>query len=819
MQNFVDVILPLPLEKHFTYSVSESESKRIEPGTRVAVPFGKTKVYTGIVSKIHHTPPQVYDAKPIEQILDEEPTVSTMQLVFWKWLAEYYLCSEGEVLRAALPSAFLLESETVIELNPTTQIEVESLKDDELLVYEALQNQPLIKIKEVMNILDRKSVMPVLNRLASKNAIIVNQELYKQYKPKLVRYIRLKPAFSTKEKLRELLEELKNASKQKQVILSFFSLASGGDGLGKRIRTKDLQKKSGASRSIIKSLIDKGILEEYNLKSERILTEGLKSLSEINFNEYQQQAFSEIDKVLETENVCLLHGVTSSGKTEIYIKQIEKVVDKGKQVLYLLPEIALTTQLISRMRNYFGNGVLVYHSKYSVNERVEIYRHIRHGEGGKIILGARSSVLLPFKNLGLIVIDEEHEPGFKQFDPAPRYHARDAAVVLASLFKAKVLMGSATPSLESYYNATHGKYGLVSLSERFGGVLPPKIELVDLKEMHHKKKMKGHFSDTLLEEMKRVLKMEKQIILFQNRRGFSPILECLTCGHSPQCPNCDVSLTYHRGINKLRCHYCGYHIAMQIKCMACGSHELNTKGFGTEQIETELKALFPDYNIGRMDLDTTRGKYGYEKIITSFENREIDILVGTQMLSKGLDFRNVDLVGVMNADSLLNFPDFRAWERCFQLLVQVAGRSGRTKNQGKVLIQTYNPNLPVLKQVVGNDYEGLFNNQMEERQNFLFPPICRLIRLSFKSRDYNLVNKSAEWFAKVIKQSLKENVLGPEFPPIARIRNEYHKNILIKIPAEQSINKTKNFITKTISGFRAISEFNRVRIIINVDPY
>lgn len=816
MQHFVDVILPLPLEKHFTYSVTGAEAGKLQPGMRVAVPFGKTKVYTGIVSKLHQTPPQIYQAKPIEQVLDEEPTVTHIQLKFWKWIAEYYLCWEGDVLRAALPGAFLLESETVIELNKSVKIDLESLKDDELLVYEALQNQSLMKIREVMDVLDKKSVMPVINRLSAKNAVVVNQEIYQQYKPKLVRYIRLMPEFSNEGKLRDLLEKLKNAHKQRQVILSFFSLSSG---LGKRIKAKELQKKSGATSTTIKSLIDKGILEEYHLKTDRVVSENPKTLAEISFNEHQQKAFSEINEVFEKTNVCLLHGVTSSGKTEIYTKQIEQALSKGKQVLYLLPEIALTTQLISRMRNYFGNEVLVYHSKYSVNERVEVYRHVLHGIKGKIIIGARSSILLPFKDLGLIIIDEEHEPSFKQFDPAPRYHARDSAVVLASSFGAKVLMGSATPSLESYYNAIHGKYGLVTLSERFGNVLPPEIELVDIKEKQRKKRMTGHFSDRMLEEIKRVLKNEKQVILFQNRRGFSPILECQTCGHSPQCPNCDVSLTYHRGINKLRCHYCGYHIAMQSKCMACGSHELTTKGFGTEQIETELKALFPDNKIGRMDLDTTRGKHGYEKIINAFENREMDILVGTQMLTKGLDFRNVDLVGVMNADSLLNFPDFRAYERCFHLLVQVAGRAGRTKDQGKVLIQTYNPNYPVFRQVVENDYEAMYKNQMEDRHHFNYPPIYRLIKLSFKSRDYNKINEASEWFARMLRQSLGGNVLGPEFPPIARIRNEYHKNILVKIPPKQSLQKTKDYIKKAVSGFRAVADFSRVKIVVNVDPY
>ena len=816
MSHFIDVILPLPLEKHFTYEVTEAEAKKIQSGMRVAVPFGKTKVYTGIVSKIHRQAPQIYEAKPIEQLLDETPVVTQQQLAFWKWIATYYMCAEGEVLRAALPSAFLLESETVIELNQAANIEDENLKDDELLVYEALQNQSLLKIQDVMQILDKKNVLPVINSLVRKNAVIVNQELYKQYTPKLVRYVRLHPEYAKEGKLKGLLEELSKAPKQRQVVLSLFSLATNRK---KPIMATELVKKSGVSSAVVKALVVKSILEEYHQQKDRVLYKGEPATKEIHLNEHQETAIAEIKSVFSEGNVCVLHGVTSSGKTEIYMKLIEKVIAEGKQILYLLPEIALTTQLISRLQAHFGDDVLVYHSKYSVNERVEVYQHVLNRTKGKIVIGARSSIFLPFVDLGLIVVDESHEATFKQFDPAPRYHARDAAVVLASFFGANVLMGSATPSVESYYNALHQKYGLVSLSKRYGNVQPPSIELVDIKEKQRKKQMTGHFSDRLLEAIKETLENEKQVILFQNRRGYSPILECNTCGHSPQCPNCDVTLTYHRHNNKLRCHYCGYHIAMQTKCMACGSTELTTKGFGTEQIETELNALFPEHKTGRMDLDTTRGKYGYERIITAFENREMDILVGTQMLAKGLDFRNVDLVAVMNADSLLNFPDFRAHERSFQLLLQVAGRAGRTKNRGKVLIQTYNPFHQILQQVSTNDYLGMYKGQLDERHNFKYPPIFRLIKLSFKGRDYNQVNDASAWFAKTLRQSLKENVLGPEFPPVARIRNEYYKNIMIKIPPKQSLKKTKEYLKKVRASYASIGTFNRVRIIINVDPY
>ena len=752
MPVFANVILPLPLDRLFTYQVAEEDVDALKIGMRVAVPFGKSKVYTGVVAKIHQEEPQQYEAKLIEEILDEKPTVTTHQLKFWAWIASYYMCAEGEVMKAALPSAFLLESETVVELNKKGKFDEDQLTDQEFLIVEALQNQSLLKIHEVMQILEKKTVLPVLNSLVAKNAIIVNQELYKQYKPKLIKYVRLAKNYQSEQKLNTLLEELSNAPKQRELILQLFSLQAK---LKKPIEKQQLAKESGASASSIKSLVTKGVLEEYTLQKDRVNYEGEVNDIQLHFNKEQEQAYSEIKKHFENNQVTLLHGVTSSGKTEIYIKLIEEVISKGKQVLYLLPEIALTTQLIGRLQAYFGQEVLVYHSKYSVNERVEVYKHVLNNTKGKIVIGARSSIFLPFQDLGLIVVDEAHEATFKQYDPAPRYQARDAAVVLANFFGSQLLLGSATPSLESFHNAELHKYELVKLTKRFGNVLPPAIELVDIKEKHKKRKMTGHFSDRLLEEMKETLADGKQVILFQNRRGFSPILECNTCGHSPQCPNCDVSLTYHQNSKSLRCHYCGYHMAMQQQCIACGSSEITTKGFGTEQVETELEALFPDHKTARMDLDTTRGKYGYEKIITAFEQQQIDILVGTQMLTKGLDFRNVDLVGVMNADSLLNFPDFRAHERSFQLLLQVAGRAGRTKDRGKVLIQTYNPYHQILQQVSSNNYAEMYKEQMDDRYNFKYPPYYRLIKLSLKSRDYNLVNEASAWLAKALSQAFR----------------------------------------------------------------
>ncbi len=817
MSFFVDVILPLPLENHFTYEISSRESNFLKPGMRVAVPFGKTRIYTGIVSRVHNMAPQIYEAKPIEQILDEEPVVTTIQLELWSWIAKYYMCAEGEVLRAALPGSFLLESETLIQLSPSQVMAEEDLDDQEYLIFEALKTQSSLRIQEVMQLLDKKTVLPVINRLVAKNIIVVNQEIFEQYKPKLVRYVKLADGYSSEAQMPILLDELSKAPKQRDVVLTWFQLQASSK---KPVRLKDLSQLSGASAAIIKSLLDKNIFTEYYLKEDRVNFDGDATNTNFQLNKGQQTALEEINSGFAEGNVCLLHGVTSSGKTEIYIKLINDAIAGGKQALYLLPEIALTSQLVSRLQAFFGEQVMVYHSKYSVNERMEIYNHVLKDDSkAKIILGARSSLFLPFRDLGLIVVDEEHETTFKQFDPAPRYNARDTAVVLAGMHKANLILGSATPSLESYYNATHNKYKLVDLKERYGNVLMPKIEIVDLKEKYKKKLMTGHFSDRLLEEIRITLNEGEQVILFQNRRGYSPILECNTCGHSPHCPNCDVSLTFHQFSNQLRCHYCGYHMAMQQSCMVCESTELTTKGFGTEQIETELKALLPETRIGRMDFDTTRGKHGHQKIISAFEQENIDVLVGTQMLSKGLDFRKVRLVGIMNADTLLNFPDFRAHERSFQLMLQVAGRAGRTQARGKVLIQTYNPHHQIVKQVSENNYSAMYKEQLVERYQYQYPPYYKIIKFTLKSRDYSKTNEAADWIAKGLGNVFKENVLGPEFPPVARIRNEYYKNILLKIPPQQSLGKTKQYIEKLLKSFKAIAIWRSVRVIINVDPY
>ena len=817
MQYFINVILPVPLEKLFTYQITEAESAFLKKGMRVAVPFGKTKIYTAIVSKVHTEAPTAYEAKEIHQILDDEPVVNAFQLNLWQWISSYYLCTLGDVMRAALPNAFILESETIISKNNSKIIDESLLADDEFLIYEALHHQSSLKIHDIANILDKKNVLPVINRLLDKNAILIEEEVYEKYKPKLVRYVKLHVNFSSETALRALLEDLSRSPKQRHVVMTLFSLSASTK---KPVKVSDLTHEGGASSAVVKTLIDKGILEEYHIQIDRVQYSEQENEATKVLNDFQEKALSEIQTSFASQSVILLHGVTSSGKTEVYVKLIEEFINNGKQVLYLLPEIALTTQLVMRLQNYFGDQVAVYHSRYSSQERVEVWKHVlENSSKAKIVLGARSSVFLPFNNLGLIIVDEEHEPSFKQFDPAPRYHARDTAVVLAHMHGAKVLLGSATPSLESYFNAKQNKYGFVEINARYNNVLMPEIELVDIKDKLKRKLMKGHFSDRLIQEMTETLQEGFQIILFQNRRGFSPIVECHTCGVSPQCPNCDVSLTYHQFKDQLRCHYCGYYSAMLKNCLACGSVELDSKGFGTEQIEEEVKLLFPEHKVARMDLDTTKGKYGYEKIINAFERQEVDILVGTQMLTKGLDFRQVKLVGVMNADNMLNLPDFRAHERSFQLMLQVAGRAGRTDARGRVLIQTYNPYHNILQQVSTNDYVGMFNEQINERYNYKYPPIYKQIKITLKHNDYNKVDAASIWLAQSLRRVFDEAVLGPESPPISRIRNQFHKNILIKIPKKQSLTKTKEAIIKINNSFFSIKDFRSVKVILNVDNF
>ncbi|ESU26449.1 primosomal protein N' [Flavobacterium limnosediminis JC2902] len=816
MPHFVEVVLPLALPKTFTYLVSEAEFQYIQKGMRVAVPFGKTKIYTALVIDLHQNAPTLYQAKEIHQILDDAPVVNEFQIEHWQWIANYYMCSIGEVFKSALPSGFLLESETIISAPKEVTVNAKELSDSEFLIYQALQQQSSLKVEDIVAILGKKNVFPVLNAMLAKNVLVLQEEVAEKYKPKLTRYIRLQEEFLQQEQLSELMQILSRAQKQRELVMHYFQLNAKEK---KPVSVKQLLEISGSTSAVVKSLVDKEIFEEYYITEDRVSFEKEEE-SGFQLSLPQQKAFDEIKESFDKQSVTLLHGVTASGKTEIYIKLIEDYIAKGQQVLYLLPEIALTTQLVTRLTAYFGNQVAVFHSKYSNNERIEVWNQVlQHSDKAKIVIGARSALFLPFFDLGLIVIDEEHEQTFKQFDPAPRYHARDAAIVLASQHKAKVLLGSATPSLETYHNVKAKKYGLVELFERYGNVVLPEIYLVDLKDKYKRKRMNGHFSDDLLEAMAETLSKGEQVILFQNRRGYSPFVECMTCGHVPQCPSCDVSLTYYKFKNQLRCHYCGHSIANPTHCHACQSVDLSTKGFGTEQIEMELKALFPEKTIGRMDQDTTRGKFGYEKIIDAFKNLEIDVLVGTQMLAKGLHFDNVTLVGVMNADNMLNQPDFRSHERAYQMMMQVSGRAGRSEKRGKVMIQTYNPYHNIIQQVTHNDYNGMYNEQVYERHNFKYPPYYRLVKLTLKHRDFDKLKEGSMWLYNVLVQQLQIPVLGPEEPAISRIRNEFIRTILIKIPNQNHLGQTKKTTQRILNSFEAIAQYRAIKVTINVDNY
>ena len=814
---FVEVILPLPLPKLYTYRINEDEAHFLQTGMRVAVSFGKSKVYTALVHKVHTNEP-TYETKDIEYILDETPIVTPNQITHWQWIADYYMCTLGEVIKSALPSAFLLESETIIEiaekdLNPYL------FSDDEFQVYEALHYKTALKGSEVSKIIPKKKTLKVIKSLVEKGAARISERIFEKYVPKLVKFIRLAKDYQSQEGLQKALELLKG-EKQKKLIMAYFNHINREV---LPLKVENLLEEAKVSNAVLKSVVEKGILEIYYLQKDRVSFAGSEVLAKKTLNNIQNEALYQVQQQFQTKNTVLLQGVTASGKTEIYIELIDQYLKKGKQVLYLLPEIALTIHLINRLKKHFGKNLSVYHSKYNTNERIEVWNNVLNNcSKAQLVVGVRSSVYLPFKDLGLVVIDEEHDSSYRQFDPAPRLQARDSAIMLANIFKAKTLLGTATPSIESMHNVKVGKYGFVYLSKRYTNFLPPIIELIDIKDKQHRKRMNGHFSDILIEEMTNTLSQGKQVLLFQNRRGYAPIVQCMHCGTVPQCPHCDVSLTFHHSSNQLRCHYCGYAIPMPKTCIACGSVDLKTKGFGTEQISKELEILFPQVAIDRMDQDTTNGKYGYEKILAKFEQQETQILVGTQMISKGLDFENIGLVGVMNADALIHSPDYRAYERSFQLLLQVSGRAGRSAQRGKVLIQTYNPQHPVIQQVLQNDFKGMYQNQIEERQSFSYPPFVQMIKITLKHTNFNRTNEGAEWFANALKEAFASKkgieILGPEFPLISRIRNEYLKDVLVKVkPSELSIHHTKEQIKRIETSFQSISNFRTIRVSYLID--
>lgn len=813
---FVEVIVPLALDPTFTYQINQAEFEFIQPGMRVAVPFGRNKVYTALVVEKHHRQPELYQAKEINEIIDAVPVVTLEQIKLWNWMADYYMCTLGEVYRSAMPARLLLEGETMIQWNDKIEIDATTLNDAEYLLYEAMQLQNVLKLDEVIAILNKKNVFPVINSLLSKNAILLQEEMVELYKPKQERYIRLSEEYLKEDGLTNLMEVVGKAAKQREAVLKFFQLQAVQK---KPISIKHLVEEAEISTAVVKALIEKTVFEAYYVNHDRVVFNDADQ-DYIELTDDQSKAMWEIEQSFLQKDVTLLHGVTASGKTEIYIKLIEKYIAQEGQILLLMPEIGMSTQLVQRLVRYFGNQVAVYHSKYSHNERLEVWSQVlSNSEKAKVVIGTRLAVFLPFQDLRLVVIDEEHEANYKQHEPTPRYHGRDVGVVLAMQQKAKVLMGSATPSLESYYNATQGKYGLVELTKRYTNVLLPEIVLVDIKDKYKRKQMTGHFSDYLIDEINMALSLEEQVILFQNRRGFSPVVECMTCGAVPECPHCDVSLTYHKYKNELRCHYCGYTLPMPKQCFRCHSVDLNTKGFGTEQVEEELKELFPNKKIARMDQDTTRGKHGYEKLLDAFAAKQIDILIGTQMLAKGFDFDNVNLVGVMNADNSLYHPDFRAHERAFQLLTQISGRAGRQQKKGKVIIQTFNPYHDIIQQVTNYDYKGMYKEQMYERHNFKYPPFYRLIRLTLKHRDFDKLKEASLWLFNNLNQQLGVPILGPEEPAINRIRNQYIRVILIKIPQKVMLNQTKGQVKRIIKSFETIGAYRSVQVIANVDFY
>ena len=813
---FAEIILPLALNGTFTYHLSEEDLSKIKIGQRVAVPFGTQKLYTGIVHSIHQNKPELYKTKAIHSFLDDLPLVTEKQIQLWEWIANYYMCPLGDVFRNAFPSALKLESQTFIKLIDSSFDAIEELDQSEYLVFEALKNKLILSVDEVALIVEEKSTISVLKNLWEKGIIRLDEKLNEKYIPKIENYVRINSSLKNDEpKFIEAIDSLKNAPKQRETVLQLISIETQ---TAKPLKVSDLVKK-GSTNAVINSLAEKQILEIYQLQTSRV-DEDETDKSDISIlTQEQNRALSEVISTFETKDVCLLHGVTSSGKTEIYLKLIEKELANERKVLYLLPEISVTTQILQRIKLHFGEKVGVFHSKFNQNEKVELWEKTLNGEYD-IIIGSRSALFLPFNNLGLIIVDEEHESSYKQTDPKPYFHTRDVALVMAKSFNAKTILGSATPAVETYYHARKGKYGYVVLKERFGQIPLPAINLVDLRKALNDKEITHDISDVLRDAIKEELERKKQVIIFQNRRGYAPVMECETCGYTPDCPNCDVSLTYHKLIHQLKCHYCGHAQNKPIRCPSCGSNSLVTKGIGTEQIHHQLEEIFPDSKIKRMDVDTMRGKFAYEKIIEEFERKDIDILVGTQMLTKGLDFGDVTLVGVIRADSLLNFPDFRAHEKAFQLLTQVAGRAGRREERGKVLIQSFQPDHQVLQNVTTYDYEKTMKDILYERQAFHYPPFVRLIQFRFKHKNEERVQKTAEQFVKLLRPHFELNaLLGPEAPSISRINNLYLMNVMLKIKPNQSPQKVKELILQQVEKLHTISAYRSVRLDIDVDPH
>lgn len=821
---YAEVILPLAVPKPYTYSVPEELLAQTETGVRVEVQFGGNKLYAGIVLQTHDNQPD-HPVKQILSVIDEEPIVDERTLKFWQWLANYYACTIGEVMDAALPANLKLASERRLSLSPLYDDNFYGLDDQEYLIAEALSVQETITIDDVRKILNLKSVFHVIKRLMEKKVVYLYEEMPEKYKPKKVACVRLaEPYHSDRQQLIDAFEQCSKALRQTEALLAFVE----ADRAQEFVRRQDIYTRAKADASVLKAMEKKGIFELYEKEMSRIGGYEEELTEAHDLSAQQVRALAEITDHFKEKNVVLLHGVTGSGKTRVYIELIQAAIARGEQVLYLLPEVALTTQIINRLQKVFGDQVAVYHHRISNNERVELWKKVGSWQSAvgseqiancQLILGARSGLFLPFSNLSLVIVDEEHDTSFKQHDPSPRYHGRDAAIYLAHLHGAKVLLGTATPSLESFQNTKDGKYGLVEMPERFGGIELPKMVVVDVKQEAKELKMQSHFTSVLIEELKGAMERGEQAILFQNRRGYAPNLRCTTCGWHSECVNCDVSLTYHKFRQNLQCHYCGYTEQVARKCPACGSIELKLLGFGTQKIEDELKIYLPNANIARMDYDAVRSKESLARIINDFEEKRIDILVGTQMVTKGLDFENVSIVGVLSADSLLQFPDFRSGERGFQLITQVAGRAGRKNKQGKVLVQAMNTAHPVLKEILDNDFPGFFEREIMERRSFLYPPFARLIKVTLKHKKPDVVNRGGQAFVKVLREKLGKRVLGPSVPPVGRVRGQYLLDILIKMERNPQLWKlAKDTITDATYYMQKEAGFSTVRVNTDVDP-
>ncbi len=805
----VQVLLPLALAKPYTYGVPESLADAIEVGIRVEVEFGKKRRYAALVVETGVAPPEGRPAKPILSAIDETPIALPVQLKFWHWLATYYACTLGEVMTAALPAHYKLVSETVITLGPHFEEDMAGLDDKEYLISEALTIQNELTLSQVQDILQQRSVYPIIRRMLDKKLLFLKEDLKERYRPKRVACIRLKePYVSQPDQLQEAFERLSRAGRQMEALLAVIQLSRQLP----FIRKEDIYKAAGVDHAVVQGLVKKEILEVYDREVSRLGNFGEQEAGLEDFTPQQQQAFDSIRHAFAEKDVVLLHGVTGSGKTRLYMELIREAILRNEQVLYLLPEIALTAQIIERLRRVFGNQVVVYHSRLNNNERVELWQEVLRGK--PLVLGARSALFLPFQRLKWVIADEEHDPSFKQQDPNPRYHGRDAAIYLARLYGAKVLLGTATPSLESYYNTQNGKYGLAEMPERFGGLQMPELRLVPMKGGPSQ-----HFSPELLEALTQTLDRGEQAILFQNRRGYAPTYRCPTCNWHAECIHCDVSMTYHKQSHALKCHYCNYQTKVPSACPACGNKQLQLQGFGTEKVEDELAIYFPEKKIARMDYDTVRSKNAHAQIIQDFEEGRIHILVGTQMVAKGLDFERVGLVGILSADQLLQFPDFRAAERAFQLMTQVSGRAGRKHRRGLVLIQALNPAHPVLREVLHHDFSGFYQRELQERQRFEYPPFFRLIRITLKHAKPERVNQAAEAMSALLTPQFGHRIKGPAVPAVARVRGLYLIDFLIKMErSHPKIARAKTAILEAAGQIAQREGLSGIRVQIDVDP-